>query len=295
MVEPEASNGEEDPYDRELNIEFMRLCTERLFSTGKVPVSAKKISGSTHIVGAKLTLARRRVISGAAIMGIVSVVGCYEASPWLGVIGVLTAMTAVSIPILLLQEFLTGAGSRTQSEFARGDSYYREFSFKPSLQSFRALLGYLCLTVVCIVVGFAAAYAALYTENAKSFSAPCTGFDAIYFSGVSFATVGYGDISPSLVGSRSLVTAEIFVSWLLLSVTFSTLVTWVLSHVQRIQEKTLSSEEKSMLDFENAMKEAGIGLYGDTNALMAEAKRRLDVKRKQSESTDTDSPPDPMP
>ena len=91
--------------------------------------------------------------------------------------------------------------------------------------------------------------------------------------------VGFGDVAPSKALPRGLVIAEISISWLLLSLTFSTLTSWVVSHIQRAHNERIADEERKMKMRETALKEAGVGLHSDTDAMMKEARRRLEEKK----------------
>ncbi len=103
----------------------------------------------------------------------------------------------------------------------------RNFGGKTSklkLQAFLYLFLGLC---VSIVVGFAVLFYSNYSNSNGSafnnpFNSPLTIFDFLYFSIVTFATVGYGDITPSRdMLPRILVSSEIILSFLVI-ITFIT-------------------------------------------------------------------------
>jgi hypothetical protein len=67
-----------------------------------------------------------------------------------------------------------------------------------------------CVSYLWTVYGFAVAYTFLSHYDHDAFNVPTLGvFDALYFSVVTAATVGYGDIYPHSKTAKALVMAEI--------------------------------------------------------------------------------------
>lgn len=67
--------------------------------------------------------------------------------------------------------------------------------------------------ILLAIVGYAGAYTALHRLDTHAFAGSISGFlDCLYFSAATFATVGFGDISPSSPVARLLTISEIFVS-----------------------------------------------------------------------------------
>ena len=81
----------------------------------------------------------------------------------------------------------------------------------------------LCLTAYASTIyGFAVAYVYLSRINPKAFNiGELDMFSGIYFSVVTAATVGYGDILPLSTGARSLVMTEIVISLIFVIFFFS--------------------------------------------------------------------------
>jgi len=269
--------------DYELLHEYVKLSIEKVQKTGKFPSKSRWISGQTQRLHRSLTLARIWVAWLCLGLALLSCSGCFASLPKQLLLSAVAIMLAVMLPILLLQEFLRGAGLDVQSQFKTKETYHREFSFVPSVKTFGGLLGLLILSTISIVLGFASAFSDLSRTIPNAFSARCDALDAIYFSTVTFATVGFGDIAPSKALPRGFVIAEILISWLLLSLTFSSLTSWVVSHIQRAHNKRIADEERKMKMREAALKEAGVGLHSDSGAMMKEAKRRLE-ERKRNEN-----------
>lgn len=80
-------------------------------------------------------------------------------------------------------------------------------------QSRRAVLAYMFASYLGTIVVFAAAYYQIGTGDTAAFKEPISEvIDAVYFSVVTAATVGYGDIRPVDTWARILVIAQIFLS-----------------------------------------------------------------------------------
>jgi hypothetical protein len=66
----------------------------------------------------------------------------------------------------------------------------------------------LATAVPLFLVIFSAVYFVLSREQPASFSEPLSRTDALYFTVTVFATVGFGDITPSITSSRALTTVQ---------------------------------------------------------------------------------------
>ena len=58
---------------------------------------------------------------------------------------------------------------------------------------------------------FASTYVVMATISASSFSQPMTRSNALYFTVTVFATVGFGDVTPTTKAARLVVTAQMIV------------------------------------------------------------------------------------
>ena len=68
-----------------------------------------------------------------------------------------------------------------------------------------------CFVVVAIL-GYAGAYLSLERLSPKAFTSMASFVDASYFSTVTFATVGYGDVAPVSPEAKILVISQILIS-----------------------------------------------------------------------------------
>ena len=96
---------------------------------------------------------------------------------------------------------------------------------------------------------------------------------------MTFATVGYGDLSPVDTASRLIVSSEILISLFMLAVVLSTAVAWVLSHRQGLLEARAETRNRSAADREELLKRAGLGLYGEKGVLAAKVRAKMDELR----------------
>lgn len=95
----------------------------------------------------------------------------------------------------------------SQQRIQQLEQHYKTFAWflRTSCDYGRSFLRYL-LWVLFFIVGYAGIYAALMD---KSF------FDCLYFSVVTFATVGYGDILPVSILEKAVVISEILIGYLM--------------------------------------------------------------------------------
>jgi voltage-gated potassium channel len=83
----------------------------------------------------------------------------------------------------------------------------------PGLQAIEAL----ALALAVLIVVFAYSYLSLSRANAGNFSEPLDHVTAVYFTVVTFGTVGFGDIVPRTDATRVLVTVQIVLDLVLLA------------------------------------------------------------------------------
>jgi voltage-gated potassium channel Kch len=85
---------------------------------------------------------------------------------------------------------------------------------RPMLRAIRVI----ALGLPLLLVLFAAAYITVAGQQANAFSEPLSRTDGLYFTVTTFATVGYGDISPQTELARALVTVQMLVGLLVVGV-----------------------------------------------------------------------------
>jgi voltage-gated potassium channel Kch len=82
--------------------------------------------------------------------------------------------------------------------------------------------GALGLTATLVLISFAVSYYTLATTT-DQIPGIATKIDALYFTVVTLATVGYGDITPAGQGARALVTVQILLNVTLIATSFRVL------------------------------------------------------------------------
>jgi voltage-gated potassium channel Kch len=85
---------------------------------------------------------------------------------------------------------------------------------RPMLRAVRVI----ALGLPLLLVLFAATYITVDGQQANAFSEPLSRTDGLYFTVTTFATVGYGDISPQTELARVLVTVQMLVGLLAVGV-----------------------------------------------------------------------------
>jgi voltage-gated potassium channel len=80
-------------------------------------------------------------------------------------------------------------------------------STRPMMRAIRVI----ALGLPLLLVLFAATYITVDGQQARAFSEPLSRTDGLYFTVTTFATVGYGDISPQTELARVLVTVQMLV------------------------------------------------------------------------------------
>jgi hypothetical protein len=150
--------------------------------------------------------------------------------------------SGLALVILLVSEVFRGAGIDQEIQWRHGERTRREYQFIPSLHRFTFVLLLLALGFATIITGYATLYTELVRHNPASFDGLEPGFLAIYFSLVTFSTVGYGDIFPVAVGARLTAVCEIFMAMFFSLVVISTTLSWVSAHERQQQE--LSVKER---------------------------------------------------
>jgi voltage-gated potassium channel len=80
------------------------------------------------------------------------------------------------------------------------------------------------LSVLVLLLPFAAAYVLLEQADPANFTQPLTRIDGLYFAVTVFSTVGFGDIAPASEVARVLVTIQILVDLLLVGIIVKVLV-----------------------------------------------------------------------
>src|SRR4051794_7379289 len=106
-------------------------------------------------------------------------------------------------------------------------------STRPELRAVEAV----AVTLPMALFPFAAVYYSLAHQTSAPFGAPMTRLDAVYFTVTTFATVGYGDITPKSQVARAAVLTQMIVDLVLIG-----LIAKVITDVARRRRASLSVE-----------------------------------------------------
>ena len=134
---------------------------------------------------------------------------------WLTIIG--SVLIACTIWVQVVQALVS------RLKFGFCDIFFRRISITgdntprvtkvTQQQNTRYLVLFFVFLIITVTVGYAGVYLTLCNINPCSFTGSIHGMvDCFYFSVVTFATVGYGDISPASTLARLTTVSEIFVS-----------------------------------------------------------------------------------
>ncbi len=231
----------------------------------------------------RIQKARKSLFVTALLAAVVAAVFVACANHWSFVFGAISVLLGLAVFTIVFAEVTIGAGEEIETEYKRGDEYSRQFRFVPSITGVGALLRILGVGFMAVILGFAAFYAAFSRYAPESFSERISAVSAIYFSCVTFATVGYGDVAPRTDLTRAIVTVEILSSLLTISVLITVTISWVVGHLQRQHDEFISRRTEATLRREEIMRRVGIGVYGESREELLElAKKRVREKRESA-------------
>lgn len=160
----------------------------------------------------------------------------------------------LTLVILIVTELIVGAGSEVEWELQQNDQRFFEYQFVPSINKLHFLLLFLFIGFLAIILGFSSLYAEMFRSNPEHFWGLQDGLLAIYFSIITFSTVGYGDIHPVSLLAKTVVMAEVFIAMFFSLVALSITLSWVASHEKQKQENFLRQRiEKRKRERKNSL------------------------------------------
>ncbi|MBD2579651.1 potassium channel family protein [Oscillatoria sp. FACHB-1406] len=166
----------------------------------------------------------------------------------------LSLFLGLALVVLLILEIFIGAGMDIEVEVKKANKVYKEYQFIPSFSKLPYLLLFLGLSFFAILLGFASFNSELYRSDPSNFDGFQEGFIAIYFSIVTFSTVGYGDIHPVSYLARTAAICEIFIAMFFNLIALSMTLSWVMAYeqsqhavsiknrIQKLHQQTAKSE-----------------------------------------------------
>lgn len=252
------------------------LMAEKFVSAAKELEEPKPISRAQHPIHGVLVRSRRLCLKCSILLIIFSMVMSFFPIS----LGIITGSFAIIAGALLcsltLEEILKGAGTEIQTEFKQDNEFFRTYKFIPIHRNFKSLIINLGCGLLSVIMGYSSLYAFLFLKSIH-FGTINGKISSIYFSIVTFCTVGFGDIYPISVLAKATVTSEILASLILLSVVLTTAISWAIGFQQRILDERSKHREKRMQRVEATLKKANIGVYGNLEELIQEAKLNINM------------------
>ncbi|MEC4803817.1 MAG: potassium channel family protein [Jaaginema sp. PMC 1079.18] len=141
-----------------------------------------------------------------------------------------TILSGVVLITLLVFEVFLGAGNDLEFKVKQGQKVRSEYRFVSSLNRLPFVLMFLGLGFFTIIFGFASLYTELLRQDPNNFQGLEEGFLTLYFSIVTFSTVGYGDVYPASFLARVAAICEIFIAMFFSLIALSTTLTWVTAY-----------------------------------------------------------------
>jgi Ion channel len=148
-------------------------------------------------------------------------------------VATISIVVGLTLIVLLVFEVFLGAGVDIERELKQGNQFFKEYHFIPSTHKLPFLIVFLGLGFFSIILGFSSFYSELFRHNPNHFSGLKEGFISIYFSIVTFSTVGYGDINPVSLVARTAAICEIFIAMFFSLIVLSTTLSWVMAYEQQ--------------------------------------------------------------
>lgn len=235
------------------------------------------ISGHSHPYRPEIAR-RRRMFSRISIAFVIGSFVSYSFSCFViaAFAGALAIVASLGLAAFLLGEVLFGCGEDRQSEYLGTNGPSREYSFRPFIDSPALLFALVGNVIASVVLGYAEVYGSLAAEHWIVFSKTLDPISSLYFSLVTFATVGYGDFYPDSPLAKLLVCTEIIIALFILAVVLATSTSWVLSRREELASERKAKNASEMQRVEAALKNAGVGLYQDKSQLLMDVLARMD-------------------
>lgn len=200
---------------------------------------------------------------GTALVG----VNCLVVRSPLGIVAApLVILAGVALATLILGEIQAGSGTDIETEWKSPRGLYRTYEFEATITRLEDLGLNLSVSLSAVVFGYAEVYRWISDRDPPSFSQSLSGFDALYFSVVTFATVGFGDIVPSDTETRLLVSAQILFGLFLIGIGLAASVSWMIGRLHESQSDRRERLARRTARREAAMRQLGLGLYSTIGA-----------------------------
>jgi hypothetical protein len=251
----------------------------------RIPPADKKLSGQQEAWHFPLIRGRRW-----ARRFLTMALGLFVLAAWLRrplietPIALMCILGSAATGILILLEVLNASGWDVQTQWKRHDgTFYRTHKFVESVRGPFDVLSSLALVVAGLIAGFALLFVHIARAEPGAFNAPLSVFDGLYFSTVTFATVGFGDIVPTANLSRLAVMSEIGISFLTVAVVLAVAIAWTVGRASEVRAQHATTYAAATEQREELIRQAGFGLYDTDGRVKAKVASRAAALREAAE------------
>lgn len=270
-VKPDTA--EENISEHPLFEAALREYFRRVIMSGKLapPPPAELRSSSTRPIHIDIVRIRKHLtVVAAGLVALCALALTYWLSGYCAPLAIISIFAGTTLPLLILMELLKGSGWFVEKQYRRGGESYRTSEFVPSIRTPRMFAFFIFLTYITIFVGYTTLYASIATSDLNAFSKTCDSFSALYFTIVTFATVGYGDYVPISISARAAVLTEIAVSIIVNTILLAMIISWVTSRISRQHEAELAARDREVQERELRIKKAKLGQYASSEETIRE-------------------------
>jgi hypothetical protein len=258
-----------DVHGQDVAAAVAHIAAARLLAT-PTPPSQHKIAQLEKPYRTRRVWWRRRVVRGMILLGSYALVAILFGLPGISAASVALLITSITAALLVVSELLAGSGIEVEEQFVTtGEQrrYDRFNSFIPSIRSLPKLVLLLAAIATGFIVGFGGLFATIEAYAPGAFA---KGHEAwLYFSVVTFATVGYGDMAPVSALARGAVVAEIAIAMAFNAVVLSTTISWLVSDARSRREARDRARLRHMRRRDQWIKDSKLGLYAEPGAMDA--------------------------
>jgi hypothetical protein len=291
MALPKEDTSDElsvDPLGPDVQAALGHVIAARLRGV-PLPPLPKHVSGLQRPYKLHLARWRKRALMGSGGMTLLVLFSSTAWVPLAIVCAVGSVAAGLALAAFVMAEILVGAGVEVEEQYVTPgpEPRYDRFNFfRPSIRTLPSLLLLLASSIAGVVIGFGGLFAQIEKWLPGSFTPEANAW--FFFSLVTFATVGYGDIAPQAAVARSVVAIEICIAIGFNAVVLTSTISWLVTDARLRHDARDRARGARMRRREQWIKDAKLGLYAnpsDTDALFEEAKATAAGEPKEKPAT----------
>jgi hypothetical protein len=244
-----------------------------LFSRTKTP--EESLGRLIVPVGSNYRTARNICVTVSMLLAVATIF-CFGRAHWLVFLVGCSAVTAGgSVWVALLFEISENAGQEVHRSYRTDTEWTTSRHFEPFISTLSGLMAVLCTGLIAVILGFGLCFWHISVSQ-SGFSQPLSATSALYLSLVTFATVGFGDLTPLSDFARVMISLEIVASLFALAAVFSVTFSWIAAAQQRRYEAFVNRLEAEHIRYDEEARRLKAGEYVDVDEIVEEARKRLD-------------------